>query len=222
MIVNSIVAGGGVDLPSLTNPASASQVLTGRDFINASGERVVGTMPSLTARTYTPATTNQTIQAGYYLSGAQTIQGDYNLRATNIRSGVTIFGVTGTYEGEAGQAWQHSTGSVAGGSSATGYTVLDIPCRQVTNISYVMLTYAGIGGSGQTDIIGFVWQYGSSYAQATIGGVGARNISMTTMGSGNYTLRWVKYPTTFNLIASNSNGTLTFGSATYYCMIVGT
>ena len=49
------------------------------------------------ATTWTPATTNQTIAAGTYLTGAQTIKGDANLVAGNIKSGVTIFGVTGTY-----------------------------------------------------------------------------------------------------------------------------
>ena len=57
---------------------------------------------SITAKasaTYTPTTSSQTISAGQYLSGAQTISGDVNLVATNIKSGVTIFGVTGTHEG---------------------------------------------------------------------------------------------------------------------------
>ena len=48
------------------------------------------------AAIYTPGTSNQTIGANQYLSGAQTIKGDSNLVAGNIRSGVSIFGVTGT------------------------------------------------------------------------------------------------------------------------------
>lgn len=51
------------------------------------------------AATYTPKTSNQTIAAGTYCSGAQTIKGDANLVAGNIKSGVSIFGVTGTYAG---------------------------------------------------------------------------------------------------------------------------
>ena len=49
------------------------------------------------ATTYTPTTTNQTISAGTYLTGVQTIVGDTNLAAGNIVSGVTIFGIPGTY-----------------------------------------------------------------------------------------------------------------------------
>jgi len=47
------------------------------------------------AATYTPGTTNQTIAAGTYLTGTQTIAGDEDLVSSNIVSGVQIFGVTG-------------------------------------------------------------------------------------------------------------------------------
>lgn len=46
--------------------------------------------------TYTPGTTNQTINGNQYLTGAQTILGDGNLKAENIKKGVSIFGVNGS------------------------------------------------------------------------------------------------------------------------------
>lgn len=54
------------------------------------------------AQTYTPGTSNQTIASGQYLNGTQTIQGDADLVAGNIKKGVSIFNVTGTYEGTGG------------------------------------------------------------------------------------------------------------------------
>lgn len=48
---------------------------------------------------YIPTTSDQTIAAGTYCSGTQTIKGDSNLVAGNIKSGVSIFGVVGSYAG---------------------------------------------------------------------------------------------------------------------------
>ena len=56
------------------------------------------------AATITPGTTNQTISSGTYLTGTQTISGDSNLVAANIKKDIPIFGVTGTYEGSGGGA----------------------------------------------------------------------------------------------------------------------
>ena len=47
------------------------------------------------AATITPGTSDQTIAAGTYLTGTQTIAGDADLVASNIINGVQIFGVTG-------------------------------------------------------------------------------------------------------------------------------
>ena len=49
------------------------------------------------SQTITPTTSNQTIPANTYLTGAQTISGDSDLIATNIKHGANIFGVTGTF-----------------------------------------------------------------------------------------------------------------------------
>lgn len=48
------------------------------------------------AQTYTPGTSDQTIGSGQYLSGTQTIKGDTNLVGSNILSGKSIFGVSGS------------------------------------------------------------------------------------------------------------------------------
>ncbi len=77
--------------------AAAGHILSGMTaYVN--GNKITGNIPSKGAATYTPGTTNQTIAAGQYLSGTQTIIGDANLVAANIKSGISIFGVTGSYQ----------------------------------------------------------------------------------------------------------------------------
>lgn len=81
--------------------ATAANIQTGKTaYVN--GVKITGSISSKAAESYTPGTADQTIAAGQYLSGAQTIKGDANLVAGNIKSGVSIFGVAGTYEGSGG------------------------------------------------------------------------------------------------------------------------
>lgn len=76
--------------------ATASDILSGKTgYVN--GVKITGNISSKAAQTYIPTTSNQTIAAGQYLSGAQTIAGDVNLIASNVKRGVTIYGTTGTY-----------------------------------------------------------------------------------------------------------------------------
>lgn len=64
------------------------------------GNKIKGAIPSKVVAAYTPGRSDQTIAAGQYLSGAQTIKGDQNLTAANIISGKTIFGVQGSAQAE--------------------------------------------------------------------------------------------------------------------------
>lgn len=83
----------GIDTSDAT--AAAGDLLHGKTaYVN--GQKISGTIQSLEAQTIQPRTENQTIAAGKYLSGTQTITGDPNLVPGNIISGVTIFGVAGT------------------------------------------------------------------------------------------------------------------------------
>lgn len=93
----------GVDISSDTVTAAA--MLSGYTAHNSSGTAITGTIQSQAAQTITPTTTNQTIASGKYLSGAQTILGDANLIAGNIKDGVPIFGVTGSYTGGGGNTF---------------------------------------------------------------------------------------------------------------------
>lgn len=92
---------------------SGNSVFVQPGYYAQSVQKTVGTAKGAT--TYTPSTSNQTIDSGTYLTGIQTIKGDNNLKAANIKNGVSIFGVTGTYTGSglhefyAEEDWQGET-----------------------------------------------------------------------------------------------------------------
>jgi hypothetical protein len=87
--------GGGIDVSDAI--ATQSDVLQGQTFYAGEDKEIkTGTIPSKGSETFTPGTTNQTISAGQYLSGTQTILGDVDLTPNNIRENTTVFGVTGT------------------------------------------------------------------------------------------------------------------------------
>ena len=82
---------------------SGSGLITYAVFANSDGtveeDQVVdGTyqMTTISGQTVTPTTSNQTLARYSYLTGTVTIKGDANLVGGNIKSGVSIFGVTGT------------------------------------------------------------------------------------------------------------------------------
>lgn len=85
--------------------AGADEVLNGYTVMANNGIKYSGHISSLSAQTYTPTTVNQYIGAQHYLSGSQTILGDANLLAGNIKKDVSIFGVTGTYDSGGGSSY---------------------------------------------------------------------------------------------------------------------
>lgn len=78
--------------------ATAGDLLAGKTAY-VGGSKITGSASAKEATTITPTTTDQTVAAGTHLTGILTIKGDPNLLAENIKSGVTIFGIEGTYTG---------------------------------------------------------------------------------------------------------------------------
>lgn len=92
---------------TLTKSVSVTPNVTTAGYVSSgtAGNASVSLSANVTtkaAATITPGTTAQTIAANTYLTGAQTISGDSNLVAGNIKKGVSIFNVTGSYEGSGG------------------------------------------------------------------------------------------------------------------------
>ena len=74
--------------------ASATQTA---GYVAAGTKSATKQLTTKAATTITPGTSNQTaVAAGVYTTGAITVKGDSNLKAENIKYGVSIFGVTGS------------------------------------------------------------------------------------------------------------------------------
>ena len=148
----------GVQLPELSNPASAAQIVSGYEAIDQNGEIITGSIASKTSSNLTTSGATVTAPAGYYASAASksvstatqatpsisvsssglitasatqtagyvsagtksaehrlSSSDDSDFVASNIKSGATIFGVTGTYEGEGTNIipWQFSSNQIS-------------------------------------------------------------------------------------------------------------
>lgn len=100
--------------------AQASDILSGKTAFNSSGS-VSGSIPTKTSSDLTANNLTVTAPSGYYASPASKTLTDANLVAGNIKKDVTIFGVTGTYEGGGGSGFTVKTGTYTFASNYTVY-----------------------------------------------------------------------------------------------------
>ena len=154
--------------------------------VNAVSKTYVGSgVTKKSAATYTPGTSDQSIASGQYLSGTQTIKGDANLVAGNIKSGVNIFGVTGTYAGGGSSGGN-------GNNNVEAYVITD------TNPSVSFKTASGTIK---------IWGYGTITSS---GGWGGQTTSLVAFEGDKYHKSAIYGgPSSTNLSLSISNGKLT-------------
>lgn len=76
--------------------AAAGDVLSGKYFYTSGGTKTQGSIASKSSSDLTASVLTVTAPAGYYASAASKTCSDANLVTGNIKSGVTIFGVSGS------------------------------------------------------------------------------------------------------------------------------
>lgn len=148
---------------SVTPTVSAGYVSSGTaGTITVSGS-ATKQLTTQAAQTITPGTSNKTIASGRYLTGTQTIKGDSNLVASNIKSGVSIFGVTGSYEGSGGSGGGVNLGTCTVTVTTDNYNTIDhiiydaIENGKIVHKEYSMLSPE----SGSTVTLTNVWISGT-------------------------------------------------------------
>lgn len=173
---------------SVTPSESAQEITPDSDYdglssvsVGAISSTYVGSgVAKKSATTYTPGTSDQVIVSGQYLDGDQTIEGDANLAAENIKSGVSIFGVAGSYKGES------SGGS--GSDNCEAYHITD----KSTALNFKRT-------DGDIKVWGYGYHSQSTYQKTTYAFVGDGYYTASSYGTPSKTSK------TFGI---NSDGTL--------------
>lgn len=161
--------------------ATASDILSGKTAY-VDGSKVTGTISSKSAATYTPGTSDQTISSGQYLAGTQTIKGDANLVAENIKKGVSIFGVTGTLEsGGTGTSTNNCEAYlITSTTQAVSFKNTGGPLKAW---GYATQTSSsGWGGGTTTKVVAFAGD--KYYASVSYGSPTATNLSLSLNSDG--------------------------------------
>lgn len=97
MSVEVLTQGGGANLQSRSVSLTSTSTTTFSPQSGYDGMSSVTVTPNLQTRSVTPSTSTQTItpSSGYCGLRSVSVSGDSNLISSNIKNGVTIFGVTG-------------------------------------------------------------------------------------------------------------------------------
>lgn len=147
-LLNGVVAYGSNgrvvgNIPNGSISSNANVFYVSSGYYAQTSSRTLGTAQG--ARTITPGITNQVISSGTFCIGNQTVLGDANLQAGNIKKDVILFNVVGTYEG-------------SGGGGAPVFAVTGLPVAAANGYYYQTAATSGQTGASA------VYQNSNGYA----------------------------------------------------------
>lgn len=158
----------------IVNPDSSYDALSSVTVEAISNTYIGSSVTKKNAATYIPKITDQRIASGQYLSGTQTIKGDANLVVSNIKSGVSIFGVTDTY-----------AGGGSGNNNVEAYAITDtspsVNFKRTDGIikiwGYGTMTSHSSWGQQTTSLVAFAGD--KYYKSALYGGPSSTSLSLS-------------------------------------------
>lgn len=116
-----------ISIDSATGKITSTASTSGSGYIGDAEATNTYNLPTAEGTTITPTTVSQTVVAkNVWTLGASTVAGDTSLIASNIKSGVSIFGVTGTYSGK-----------TSGGYDANSSIVPSYALSDYDNVEYL-------------------------------------------------------------------------------------
>lgn len=98
-VKGELVNGSAILFDTSDATATSDVILQGKTAY-VDGQLVIGTLPIISGQTINPSASATTITAAAFLKEDIIIKGDSNLISSNIRKGVKIFNIIGSYEGE--------------------------------------------------------------------------------------------------------------------------
>ena len=213
---------GGIDTSDAT--AAAGDIVAPKTAYGAAGTKLTGTVPEKvgSATVITPSTADQAIPAGRYggVVGDGKVSGSANLVAANIKNGVTIFSVTGTYDYEATNPIAAATVlntkvGFVNGAKVTG-TMTNVGAQSITPAAAGNTITAGYhNGSGGVAADAYfiaaniksgvnIWGVTGTYTGATT----KHLVFLTTTGANNWTVPsdWNSANNTIEVIGGGAGG----------------
>lgn len=209
--VSTTTANGALGEPSISLNTSTG-VITATSNVRTSGYLSTSetssktyTLPTNSGGIITPGTSQKTaVAAGKYTTAATYVKGDSNLVAANIKSGVSIFGVSGTYEGS--------------GSSSETYNTQDLIQNVTSEISatYINgLTFVDTADQIKSVVIVQTGDFDSINANEVIFGYVDKRSGQTVCAIKN-SIGTILLDSTSNCIEAQKSGSTLYVASQYY------
>lgn len=209
--VSTTTTNGTLGAPSISLNTSTG-VITATSSVSTSGYLSTSatssntyTLPTNSGGIITPGTSQKTaVAAGKYTTAATYVKGDSNLVAANIKSGVSIFGVSGTYEGS--------------GSSSETYNTQDLiqNVTSETSATYINgLTFVDTADQIKSVVIVQTGDFDSINVNEVIFGYVDKRSGQTVCATKN-SIGTILLDSTSNCIEAQKSGSTLYVASQYY------